>query len=106
MDEMNLQGLKARQISMYRMFEDIAKKYGPWDRGTKADGAHYVEKSPFEAEGMICGNCAFFVGGAQCEIVEGEIAPTAICKLWVIKESLIKEAKSDDASPAESASEE
>jgi len=100
MDDMNLQGLKARQISMYRMFENIAKKYGPWDRGNKADGAHYVEESPFGQEGMICGNCAFFVGGAQCEIVEGQISPTAICKLWVIKESLLKDPGSDSKVPA------
>ena len=95
MDQMNLQGLRARQINMYRMFEEIAKKFGKWDKGNLSDGAHYVEKSPFEAEGMICGNCAFFVGGAQCEIVEGTIAPIAICKLWVINEALIKKQQVD-----------
>lgn len=91
MSEMNLDGLKKRQIAMYEMFEDVAEKFGKWNRGVGADGAHYVEKSPFAKEGMVCSNCSFFVGGRQCEIVSGDIDPAAICKLWVIKESLITE---------------
>lgn len=85
-----MDGLTARQQTMYRMFEDIAEKMGPWDKGVKADGAHYVDKSPFAKEGMICANCAFFKGGRLCEIVAGDIDPYAICKLWVIREELVK----------------
>lgn len=93
MDSENLAGLKSRQIQMYKMFEDIAKELGPWKRDSGADGAHYVEESPFIQQGMICANCAFYKGGQICEIVEGEgtISPLAICKLWVIRDSLIKE---------------
>ena len=85
----NVDGLKARQVALYRMFEDVAEKMGPWDKGIGSDGAHYVDKSPFAKEGMICSNCAFFKGGRLCEIVKGDIDPNAICKLWVIKESLL-----------------
>lgn len=51
--------------------------------------AHYVEESPFDAEGLICANCVAYcpeVGG--CYWVEGAIAPEGICKLWVIPERL------------------
>ena len=93
MDDENLNGLKTRQLEMYKMFEEISAKMGKWNMGNGADGAHYVEESPFIAEGMICGNCAFYKGGQVCDIVEGDglISPLAICKLWVIRESLIKE---------------
>lgn len=87
----NIEGLKSRQIEMYKMFEEIAAKMGAWNKGNGSDGAHYVEDSPFYKEGMICANCAFYKGGQICEIVEGDISPLAICKLWVIRESLIKE---------------
>jgi len=87
----NTDGLKARQIEMYELFEDVAEKYGKWDQGNGADGAHYMEKHPFVKEGMICANCSFYLGGQGCEIVSGKILPEAICKLWVIKESLIRE---------------
>lgn len=87
----NSKGLKPREAELYNLFEEVAEKYGKWDKGIKSDGAHYVEVSPFTKEGMVCSNCSFFVGGRQCEIVDGDIAPEAICKLWVIKDSLLKE---------------
>jgi len=87
----NIDGLRQREIVLYKLFEEIAEKYGKWDKGIKSDGAHYVEVSPFAKEGMVCSNCVFFVGGRQCEIVAGDIAPEAICKLWVIKDELLTE---------------
>jgi len=87
----NTDGLESRQIAMYRMFETVAERMGKWDKSTGPDGAHYVDKSPFASEGMVCSNCSFFQGGRQCEIVKGDIDPAAICKLWVIKGSLLKE---------------
>lgn len=83
--------LNPRQKAMYEMYEQIAEKFGKWNQGTGADGAHYVPKSPFKSEGMICSNCEYFQGGKGCEIVEGNIEADAICKLWIIKETLIKE---------------
>lgn len=86
----NTDGLKKREKELYSLFEDVAEKYGKWNKGIKSDGAHYVEKSPFANEGMVCSNCVFFMGGRQCEIVSGDIAPEAICKLWVIRDNLLK----------------
>lgn len=86
----NIDGLKKREIELYKAFEDIAEKFGKWNKGVTSNGAHYVEKSPFGKEGMVCSNCVFFVGGRQCEIVAGDIDPNAICKFWIIKDSLLK----------------
>lgn len=80
-------GLTDRQEAMYEVYEQIAYTFGKWNLGTGADGAHYVEKSPFD--GMNCANCVFFRGGRKCEIVEGDIAPEAVCKLWIIPEKLL-----------------
>jgi len=82
--------LTPRQSAMYGMYEKIAEKFGKWNQGIGADGAHYVANSPFKTEGMVCSNCEYFQGGKACEIVEGNIEPDAICKLWIIKESLLK----------------
>lgn len=93
--EENEAELLPRQKAMYEMYETIAKKFGKWDGGIGANGAHYVANSPFKDEGMVCSNCSFFLGGKGCEIVEGNIEPEAICKLWIIKENLIKEKKDE-----------
>lgn len=91
-------GLTPRQFTMYDLFETMAENFGKWDQTTGADGAHYApaEANPFKEEGLMCVNCAFFQGGGRCEIVEGEIEPEAICKLWIIKEQLLK--KNDSTS--------
>jgi hypothetical protein len=71
----------------------LVKNFGPFDQGVGADGAHYVEQSPFGKEGIICANCAFYEGPRGCEIVSGDIAPEAICKLWVIPVDLMEKPK-------------
>ena len=81
--------LTPRQQVLYEGFEAVAEQFGLFDKGIGADGAHYVEQSPFTAEGVMCSNCAFFEGGRACEIVAGDIAPEAICKFWIIKEPLV-----------------
>jgi hypothetical protein len=85
-------GLTPRQFTMYDLYETIAENFGKWDQTAGADGAHYAPASanPFKEEGLMCVNCAFFQGGNRCEIVEGDIEPEAICKLWIIKEDLLK----------------
>lgn len=85
-------GLTPRQFTMYDLFETMAENFGKWDQTTGADGAHYApaQANPFKEEGLMCVNCAFFQGGGRCEIVEGEIEAEAICKLWIIKEDLLK----------------
>ncbi len=84
--------LNDRQKMMYETYESIVEMHGMFNQTAKADGAHYApaDKNPFIEEGMICGNCVFFVGGGKCEIVSGKIEPNAICKLWIIPQELIK----------------
>lgn len=81
--------LTPRQKMQYEAFEWIAEKFGPWDKGNGANGAHYMEASanPFKKEGMICSNCVFYCGGRKCEIVSGDIDPNALCKLWIIEDT-------------------
>jgi len=83
--------INPRQAAMYDLYEKIAEEFGKWGQGADGDGAHYVAQSPFADEGMVCANCVFYEGGGGCEIVEGEIAPNGICKLWVISESKLGE---------------
>lgn len=84
--------LNDRQKMMYETYESIVEMHGMFNQTAKADGAHYApaDKNPFIEEGMICGNCVYFVGGGKCEIVSGKIEPNAICKLWIIPQELIK----------------
>ena len=78
---------------LYDALEDIAERTGKWMKDAYGDGAHYVEESPFQDEGLICANCAFYEGGQACEIVEGGIKPNAICKFWIIPNVLITDAR-------------
>lgn len=82
-----------KQWLLYEVLEDIAEKTGKWGKGTDGEGSHYVEESPFQDEGLICANCAFYEGGQACEIVEGGIKPNAICKFWIIPNVLIADAR-------------
>ena len=81
--------LTPRQVAQYDADESITELFGKYDQGIGPDGAHYVAQSPFADEGMVCSSCAFFEGGNACEIVDGEILPSAICKRWIISGELI-----------------
>lgn len=85
--------LNDRQKEMTESNAKIAAEFGMFDQGSKANGAHYApaKVNPFKASGLMCQNCVFFNENGQCQIVAGTIEPEAICKLWVIPESLIKE---------------
>ena len=74
------------QATAYRL---IAKSAGQWDKGAGSEGSHYVQKHPFRDEGIVCANCVFYKGPRACELVEGEIDPMAICKLWVIPDKYV-----------------
>ena len=84
--------LNDRQKMMYEHYEHVVEEYGKFDQSAKANGAHYAPSAlnPFKDEGMVCGNCVYFIGGGKCEIVSGKIEPNAICKLWIIPQELIK----------------
>lgn len=83
-------GLNPRQRYLKDELEDIAETFGEFDQTSLADGSHYVAKSPFVSQGLVCSNCVFYQGGRKCKVVAGDIDPNAICKLWVIPSSLIK----------------
>ena len=83
------ENLLPRQTAMYELYESIAESFGQWNQGNGADGAHYAPVSPFQDQGLICASCVFYEGGQRCEIVEGQIKPLGICKLWIIEESLL-----------------
>ena len=83
------ENLLPRQTAMYELYESIAESFGQWNQGDGADGAHYSQVSPFQDQGLICASCVFYEGGQRCEIVEGQIKPLGICKLWIIEESLL-----------------
>jgi HK97 family phage prohead protease len=84
--------LAPRQNAIYDDLEEIVDIFGQFDQGIGADGAHYAgpEANPFAAEGMVCSNCAFYQGPRACELVAGDIDPAAICKFWVIPETLLQ----------------
>ena len=52
--------------------------------------------NPFVAEGLACASCAFYDGARACEVVSGDIAPDALCKLWIIPSDLIGVRAADD----------
>jgi HK97 family phage prohead protease len=93
-------GLSSVQSALYSSLETIVEIHGQFNQGVGASGAHYVSESPFADEGLICANCVFYEGGRGCEIVSGDIAPNAICKFWIINESLL----SVPSEPVEAAS--
>lgn len=95
LSEMQEMGLNSRQYAMYDFYEKMVEEFGKFDQTALANGAHYASENPFVASGMKCSNCVFYEGGQGCEIVSGIIEPEAICKLWVIKEELITEGKSE-----------
>lgn len=83
--------LNERQQVLYGYLEDIVGRYGAFNSGIGADGAHYMspENNPFAKDGMNCANCVFFEGGGGCEILNQEVEPNGACKFWIIPEKLL-----------------
>jgi len=81
--------LMPRQQLMYQAYEQIDEMLGPWNGGSGADGAHYMEENPFAEKGMMCGNCLFYKVPGACHIVNQPVNPMGVCKLWIIPESII-----------------
>lgn len=100
--------LTERQVALYDMLEESVAEYGMFDRGIGANGAHYAtaEQNPFKSEGIACKNCVFYEGGL-CEIIAGDIEEDAVCKFWIIPESMlmpaVEEAPAEDVAAEEMA---
>lgn len=97
--------LTPRQIAQYDADEANAELFGKLNPGNGPDGAHYVEESPFTAEGLVCSSCVFFEGGNACEIVDGPINPGGICKRWIIPAALIVGDASEESTDEETSAE-
>jgi hypothetical protein len=80
----------SRQMQQQVAYKRMVRDFGPFDQSAGVDGAHYMKKNPFKAEGIACSNCVFYEGPRACEIVSGDIDPDAICKLWIIPGDLLK----------------
>ena len=79
-----------KQQALYAFYEQLVETTGMFTQGVDGNGAHYGP-SPFASEGLVCANCSFYEGGRHCEIVEGDIDPGAICKLWIINQKLTQQ---------------
>lgn len=90
-----------RQIQQQVAYQRMVELFGHFDQSAGPDGAHYMAANPFKKDGIACANCAFYEGPRGCEIVEGDIDPDAICKLWVIPADLMTEGKKpNEAKPS------
>lgn len=78
-----------RQVAQYRADEQLVETFGKYTQDDGPDGAHYVNPSPFPQ--YVCSSCAFYEGGRSCEIVDGDIAPEAVCKRWIIPADLMQQ---------------
>jgi len=85
-DQVNL---SSREMELAQAYWDISEGFGQWNQGPLAGGAHYFqgEDNPFINEGMICGNCVFYLPNGRCQIVQGSIDYEGLCKLWIIPDS-------------------
>lgn len=94
--------LNDRQRKQAEDYTELALEYGMFNQSTGANGAHYApaKVNPFKSEGMMCKNCVFFNESSnQCQIVEGILEPEAVCKLWIIPESLLSGVKPEMPEP-------
>jgi HK97 family phage prohead protease len=77
--------LSAANYALYEALNTIADTEGMWPQ-EGPDGSHYMKRSPFQGQGMMCSNCVFFNEGGSCDVVEGQIEEKGLCKLWIIPE--------------------
>jgi len=77
----DLSALQPRQVAMVEEAQEIVAAFGLFDQTAGANGAHYLQPSPFD--GLNCASCVFFNGGG-CQLVAGPIDPAGLCKLWII----------------------
>ena len=89
-------GLNERQSDQAESLCMIVEEYGQYDQSSGADGSHYGDgnNNPFKKDGLQCSSCIFYEQGA-CHVVSGNIDPEGICKLWIIPEEKLMEAKMD-----------
>lgn len=86
-DDWPLGELTLRSAALAEAYCMIEDALGQWSQ----PDAHYMEQSPFVADGYACANCvAYCPEMACCDWVSGEIAADGLCKLNVIPDALRK----------------
>lgn len=78
-----------KQVLLAETLTSFVADNGLFSKDMLANGSHYMEDNPFNEQGINCMNCIFY-NNNQCGIVEGEIADTAICKFWIVPDSVIE----------------
>lgn len=89
MPEPTAGSLSAGNYDLYEAIEKVSDENGKWPQLGPA-GAHYMKKSMFRDQGLACENCVFFNAEGNCDVVEGDIQPEGVCKLWIIPEEKLK----------------
>lgn len=82
---LDIPGLTDRERAQYKATEEVVDEYGAYPK----EEAHYMTTNPFVDQGMKCGNCVYYKPGGACEVVQGQIDPNALCKLWIISKNLL-----------------
>jgi hypothetical protein len=98
-EEDPMETLSPANFALYEAIEQIAVENGPWPQ-EGPDGAHYMTENPFAERGMKCQNCIFWNEGGSCDVVDGQIDPNAVCKLWVIPEERLAQPAKRSVDPA------
>jgi HK97 family phage prohead protease len=91
LDEGEYEGtLSPADLALAEAYDAIAEENGLFSQ----EDAHYMTDNPFAEKGKKCSNCVFFEDEeGRCYIVQGQIEPEAICKLWIIPEGRMSEEK-------------
>lgn len=89
MPEPTAGSLSAANYDLYESLEKVVEENGQWPQGGP-DGAHYMKRSMFADQGMVCSNCVFWNSEGNCDIVEGKIEENGICRHWIIPEEKLK----------------
>jgi hypothetical protein len=84
--------LSPNNYDLHEAIEKIVEENGQWPQAG-ADGAHYMDQSPFGEAGIKCANCVFWNPEGNCDVVAGEIKEAGVCKLWIIPEQKLAQAE-------------
>lgn len=84
--------LTPRQRAIYEGLESVAETFGAFDKGTGADGLHYIaaaDNAWAASDGLACQACAFYRGGGGCELLAAteQVEPEGVCKFWIVPDA-------------------
>ena len=78
---------------------EVSHEHGKFGAG-KASGIYVNYESPSENEdakiGVKCGNCSFYKGEGNCEIVAQKVESNGICRLAAIPDGYVIKMEDDD----------